>query len=573
MRWLTKYMAALTRSKLDRAVVARYFSFLIISQLIVFTLIGVIFSSVQQIVIQIGKKASLKEIIDNLNGLPAVVNRTYINQASYWLTFFPLRGFLVVFDLAQIVNLLWISFKTRVFGRTPRDVREWTKPPDFQYAVYYSNILFMAAVGLVFAPLAPLVVLAAAIVFWMSSCVYKYQLMFVFVTKVESGGRIWNVVINRLLFCVLLMQALMILTIGLQFGFRTLLWLSAVPPIFITFAFKIYINRTYLPAFTYFTPTEEEIRVAKVYSVRVDAQNNSLEKRFGHPALHAELFTPMLHKNMIPLLSEVYHGKVSSDHSKLDEYGGLKIAAIDQNDLMYDPVLYQRDRGELDWDQRSVALTLMDNPSSKSQYFAGASSASVAGYDAYLNHDSNNMIQQDIELSRMDPLQEPLLRPTSSMVFQQQQGFVSQPSLGISSPPSPYYHNNASTVSREAPIHRPQERSYSPSPTYNSSEASLPPLPSSQQQYFEPIQNRRQGRTNSSQFPGPSPTPRPYSPQQHARQNSGNLLGSSQLRNQTLSPSQAPRGQSPRPQMYPSQQQAGQPDDFDMAGRGVSRKY
>ena len=37
-------MGALTRSKLDRAVIARYFSFLIISQLIVFTLIGVIFS-------------------------------------------------------------------------------------------------------------------------------------------------------------------------------------------------------------------------------------------------------------------------------------------------------------------------------------------------------------------------------------------------------------------------------------------------------------------------------------------------------------------------------------------------
>lgn len=46
----------------------------------------------------------------------------------------------------------------------------------------------MGAVGLVFAPLAPLVALAAAIVFWMSSWVYKYQLMFVFTSKVESGG-------------------------------------------------------------------------------------------------------------------------------------------------------------------------------------------------------------------------------------------------------------------------------------------------------------------------------------------------------------------------------------------------
>ncbi|PPQ75181.1 hypothetical protein CVT26_008789 [Gymnopilus dilepis] len=132
MRWLTKYMGALTHSKLDRAVVARYFAFLILSQLIIFTLIGVIFNSVEQIIIQIGKKASAKEILQNLHKLPSQIHSTYINQASYWLTFFPLRGFLAVFDLAQIINLVWLSFKTHVFGRTPRDIREWTQPPDFQ---------------------------------------------------------------------------------------------------------------------------------------------------------------------------------------------------------------------------------------------------------------------------------------------------------------------------------------------------------------------------------------------------------------------------------------------------------
>ena len=42
-------MGALTRSRLDRAVVARYFSFLIISQLIIFTLIGVIFSELPSV--------------------------------------------------------------------------------------------------------------------------------------------------------------------------------------------------------------------------------------------------------------------------------------------------------------------------------------------------------------------------------------------------------------------------------------------------------------------------------------------------------------------------------------------
>ena len=89
----------------------------------------------------------------------------------------------------------------------------------------------MATVALVFAPLAPLVSVAAAIVFWISSWVYKYQLMFVFVTQVETGGvgiivcirniptestlffqRLWNIVVNRLLVSVVLMQMLMILS-------------------------------------------------------------------------------------------------------------------------------------------------------------------------------------------------------------------------------------------------------------------------------------------------------------------------------------------------------------------------
>lgn len=46
----------------------------------------------------------------------------------------------------------------------------------------------MATVAIVYTPLAPLVPVAAAVVFWISGVVYKYQLMFVFITKVESGG-------------------------------------------------------------------------------------------------------------------------------------------------------------------------------------------------------------------------------------------------------------------------------------------------------------------------------------------------------------------------------------------------
>lgn len=528
MRWLTQFMGALTYSRMDRTVVAQYFAFLIISQLIVFTLIGVIFSSAKEIINSIGKK-SFADIISNLDALPSVIHRTYINQASYWLTYFPLRGFLVVFDLAQIINLVWLSFKTRVFGRTPRDIREWTQPPEFQYAVYYSNLLFMASVGLVFAPLAPLVALAACAVFWMSSLVYKYQLMFVFVSKVESGGRIWNVVVNRLLFCVLLMQSLMILTIGLQKGFTTYIWVSAVPPILFVVAFKIYINRTFLPVFNYFTPTQEEIRRAHVHSERADHKGNKLSKRFGHPALHAELFTPMLQAELMPLLSQVYSGRIEQDKAVLNEYGGqnmaahivpggIKIAAINQADLEYDPIMYQRDRGEADWDQRSISsINMLDTASTLNGHYP---SPSVSKLNEYYSHGPQKApFASDIELNALDSQTEHLLSPRS-LAFQQQTGH--EP---LSRPAS--IHANGAEPSRD--LYRPAERTYTSSP-FSESQHTL-------------VSNR-----------SPSPNPaHQYPPQQHNRQPSGNMLAGHQ--NPPRSPS--PYMQSPL-QQYPPQQHARQ---------------
>ncbi|KAJ7772127.1 hypothetical protein DFH07DRAFT_216960 [Mycena maculata] len=581
MRWLSQYQGALTQSRLDRAVVARYFTFLIISQLIVFTLFGVIFQSVMQIVVLVGKK-SFKDIIDNLDTLPSQINSTYINQSSYWLTFFPLRGFLVLFDLAQIVNLVWLSFKTRAFGRTPRDIREWTQPPEFQYAIYYTNILFMGAVGIVFAPLAPVVALAAAVVLWMSSIVQKYQLMFVYVTKVESGGRLWNVVINRLLFTVVLMQLLMALTIGLQYGFKSFTWVATLPPILIIAGFKLYITRVFDSAFRYYIPTPEELAAAKIHSERADARANKLEKRFGHPALHADLFTPMLHANMMGLLGQVYQGKIARDQAKLEEYGGqkmeaqvvqgIKIAAINQRDLEYDPSLYRRNRAD-DWDAQSLASTTVFGDSSislhpgKSQYYASdATLPRMQGYDNYLASGPNSAGSHDIELSRMDSMQEPLLSPRT--LYSQNQAGMSQGS--ISTPPSLYQEPMMAGGSREAPVHRPQQGSYGQS-VYDSPEPRFQDLTPGygQQQGYPPQQYHQQQPSQFSQL-------RPGTPnsQQQGRMSPGPqriLTPNPQQRSMSPGPQ---RMMTPNPQQQwgPNQQQrSNTPGNDNMAGRGTFR--
>lgn len=477
-RWLSKYQGATTHSRLDRAVIARYYGFLVISQLIIFTLIGTIFISVKNIVDAIGKK-SAKEVFKTFSSLPGTINTSYIDQSPYWITYFPFRGFLAIFDLAQIINLVIITIKKNLFGRTPREIREWTQPPEFEYAVYYSNMLFMSTVAIVFAPLAPLVPVAGAVVFWVSSWVYKYQLMFVFVSRVESGGRLWNVVINRLLVGIVLMQALMCLTIGLQLGFRTFYWVATLPPIVLVLVFKAFIDRRFLSDFRYHIPSQDEIAQAKIHSQRSDATRNRLEKRFGHPALHSDLFTPMVHANMVHLIPQVYNGKVESDKARLGEYGGqkveaqvvqgIKIAAIDQNDLEYDPVLYQRDRGEDNWDNQSISSTnlLSDRGASPAPTALGIGHSQL---DNYLNmaHPS------EYEMSRLGPAEQdklPLLNPNFNGSLYDQRVNGSNPSF-IPSPATPsaqynqypqYPNVTRETPYREAPTHRPGQISRGPS--------------------------------------------------------------------------------------------------------------
>ncbi|KAK4699727.1 calcium permeable stress-gated cation channel, partial [Phenoliferia sp. Uapishka_3] len=300
-----------------------------------------------------------------------VAKSTWIIQSTYWLTVFPLRGASALFDLAQVVSLILVWGRAKLFGRTPRDIREWTTPPAFDYPVYFSNHLLMLVVGLVYTPLAPLVPLFAAAAFTVSFLVYKYQLMYVSISRVETGGRLWRVCINRVLFALIMMQAVMLLTIGLQRG-----WMDSIavaPPVAFVIAFKLILSSKFDNAFDWyaqllllsapraglrlnfqrlrFIPSESEM--AEVYLHQADARKHRLQKRFGHPSLHEPLMTPMLHKSVQHLLPTIYNGRVGQGHGAVDgksvqqnTAGGLTFNMLEAHDLQYDRTAYLRQRDE-----------------------------------------------------------------------------------------------------------------------------------------------------------------------------------------------------------------------------------
>ena len=132
---LILYLGAPTRSRLDRATTARYFAFIIISNLVVFSLLGVFYNTITQVVLEIGKHKSVKEIFQGFKDVPYQIQNTYVIQSTYWLTWLPLRGFLVIFELVQLIKLALVSIRRYMFSHTPRDIRDMTKPEYFDYPV------------------------------------------------------------------------------------------------------------------------------------------------------------------------------------------------------------------------------------------------------------------------------------------------------------------------------------------------------------------------------------------------------------------------------------------------------
>lgn len=185
----------------------------------------------------------------------------------------------------------------------------------------------------------------------------------------------WNVYVNRLMACAVLMQLLMILSkyrISLSPCKRasakvlaTALvrrrWLdsiAAVPPVLIMIAFKIYMSRTAESRFRYYKPTPEEAETERRMSMSEKRTRHSeMEKRFLHPALqHDKLYQIMVHKSQESLAREVL--SVYPWFAGKHQHNGVEIKAVREENLEYDPTA-DGAKSEANWDARSVASTDM----------------------------------------------------------------------------------------------------------------------------------------------------------------------------------------------------------------------
>ncbi|RDI88605.1 hypothetical protein Vi05172_g1264 [Venturia inaequalis] len=301
----------LTKTSRERHVVSKLYAFFVFNNLIIFSLFGALWSFAAAIISARGSGVPIATALESGD----IFNKVMValcNVSPFWITWLLQRNLGAAIDLSQFVNLAWGSFARRFLSPTPRELIKLTAPPPFDYASYYNYFLFYMTVALCFATLQPLVLPVTAFYFIVDSYLKKYLIMYVFVTKTESGGQFWRVLFNRVLFAAFLSNIIVACLVKAKaIGLWVNMFAAMAPLPFLLIGFKFYCKRTFDDQIHYYTKgiMDKENTVAPDQSRR----DNQVASRFGHPSLYKPLMTPMVHSKAQHMLSQIYQGRLDTD--------------------------------------------------------------------------------------------------------------------------------------------------------------------------------------------------------------------------------------------------------------------
>ncbi|KAL3427964.1 hypothetical protein PVAG01_01473 [Phlyctema vagabunda] len=301
-----------TKTARERHVTGKLYTFFVINFLIVFSVFSVVWGFVSGVIDDTDGGTDAWTAIKNANiGLQLFI--ALCDLSPFWVTWLLQRNLGAAVDLAQLWTLVY-SFCARKFSNpTPREVIELTAPPSFDYAAYYNYFLFYSTVALCFATLQPLVLVAAALYFALDVYLKKYLLIYIFITKTESGGMFWRMLFNRVLFAAVLANLVVFLSVWAQGDGQHMQAYAVIPLPFLILAFKFYCKRAFDDKIHYYT-LRNALKDPENARAKLGGKGDRLASRFGHPALYRPLITPMVHAKAQNILASVYRGRLTDSN-------------------------------------------------------------------------------------------------------------------------------------------------------------------------------------------------------------------------------------------------------------------
>ena len=329
-RRLSIHAGDTTKTSRERHVATKLYSFFVFNNLVVFSAFSAVWTYVTAVIEhREDKNESVWEAIQN-SYFFSTMTYGLIEVSPFWLTWLLQRNLGSAADLAQMIQLTWVWFGKTFTAPTPRQTIELTAPCPFDYAVYYNYFLFYATVALCFTTIQPLVIPITAFFFAIDYWLKKYLLLYVLITKTESGGLFWRILFNRIIFATILADVIIALVVKAS-GFWSMVACTAPLPLLLI-AFKMYCARTFDDQFEFYNKATLKDPENMADPGNKSRRNDRVASKFGHPALYAKLMTPMVHAKAQQVLSTIYRGRLNGD-------GAAQGVATDYSDnIAMDPM-------------------------------------------------------------------------------------------------------------------------------------------------------------------------------------------------------------------------------------------
>lgn len=320
-RRISEHAGDQTKTSRERHVIHKLYAFFVFNNLIVFSIFSALWTFIAAIV---GKESGFTgnvwdEIKEQGQSLANSLLAAFCNLSPFWVTWLLQRNIGAAIDLAQLVNMVFLWWQRRVMASTPRELIEATAPQPFDYASYYNYYLYYATVATCYSTIQPVVLPITLLFFALDAWVKKYSLLYVFVTKTESGGMYWNVLHNRMLFATLLQNVVAAIVVKAAFG--TWIMIACMAPLpFMILGFKIWIGRTYASQVRYYT------RAVMRTNADVEAMSDPKKRikhvssRLTNPVMTKPLMVPMVHAKAQHMLAQVYGGRLHDEDATSGAY-------------------------------------------------------------------------------------------------------------------------------------------------------------------------------------------------------------------------------------------------------------
>ncbi|GLT62968.1 hypothetical protein SLA2020_355680 [Shorea laevis] len=205
-----------------------------------FTILNVFFLNVLS-----GSLIQLVSVFSRVKDIPSQLAKAVPNQATFFMTYVLSSGWAsLACEVIQLFALLCNMIKKFIF-------RMKDDSPDAVYSFPHHTeiprVLLFGLIGFTCSVMAPLILPFLLGYYFLAYLVYRNQILNVYVSKYESGGRFWPIVHNTTIFSLVLTQ---IIALGV-FGTKRSPIASGftIPLIVLTFLFNEYCRQRFTPIF------------------------------------------------------------------------------------------------------------------------------------------------------------------------------------------------------------------------------------------------------------------------------------------------------------------------------------